>query len=107
MSNEEITDFGRTCSKCKTLKAWDQFDKKSTGINGRHSRCKICIKVEKKKWWRRKNIRKISSPEVLIHSHSDIETIQLPLTGRDRSDLENVFRRLIFQSIISTKESKS
>lgn len=107
MSSEEINDFGRTCSKCGAQKAWDQFDKKSTGPNGRHSRCKTCIKTEKKKWWRRKNVRKVSCPEVLIYSKSDLETVEIPLAGQDRRDLENIFRRLIFQSIVSGKESKS
>jgi hypothetical protein len=107
MSKDEISDSGRHCSKCGIFKIWDEFDKKPTGPNGRHSRCKSCIKTEKKKWWRRKNIRKVSCPEVLIYSKSDLETVDIPLGGQDRRDLENIFRRLIFQSIISGKERKS
>ncbi len=106
MTNHEISDFGRTCSKCLTPKTWDEFDKKSTGINGRHSHCKSCTKKEKKKWWRKKNVRKVSCPEVLIYSSSDIETTVIPLRGQDHTDLESIFRKLIFQSIISDKEIK-
>lgn len=106
MSNEEISALGRYCSKCSSFKSWDHFDKKSTGINGRHSRCKSCIKFQKKKWWRKKNTRKISSPEVLIYSKSDLEILEIPLLGQEKRDLENIFRRLIFQSLISEKENK-
>lgn len=106
MSKKETPDFGRICSRCETLKSWDEFDKKSTGINGRHSRCKSCIKIEKKKLWRKKNIRKVSCPEVLIYSKYDLETVEVPIQGQHRRDLENILRRLVFQSVISGKEIK-
>lgn len=92
---------GRKCSKCEKFKPWEEFDKKATGVNGRHSRCKLCIKLEKKKWWRKKIIRKSNCPEVVIYSKSDLEVVNVESTGQERRDLETVFRRLIFQSITS------
>lgn len=104
MSNYEITENGRTCSKCKTLKSWDQFDKKSTGVNGKNSSCKTCVKIEKKRRWLKLNTRRMSRPSVLIHTNADLEEVKIPLSDQELKNLDKAFRQLIFQSIIATKE---
>jgi len=104
MSQENLDLNGRNCSLCGVFKNWDQYDKKPTSANGYHSQCKKCVGVAKRKWWRKKNLRKKMYPEVLDFSNSDIEIQSAPITSRDKSDLERVFRQLIFHSITSKKE---
>lgn len=103
---EAHVETGRNCSCCNKFKLWNEYDKKSTGINGRHSRCKSCIKVEKKKRWRKKNMKKTLAPDILIFQKSDLEEKLLSFSDQNKKDLEAVFRRLVFQSIINKGDKK-
>lgn len=41
-----VTDDGRECSQCGELKAWDEFHRRTDGIHGRMSLCKVCVGIK-------------------------------------------------------------
>lgn len=40
-----ITKTGRRCSQCSEIKPWDEFYKRKTGVEGRGTTCKVCIRA--------------------------------------------------------------
>ncbi len=46
----EISDDGRTCTKCREFKSWDQFYDHSTAHRGKNPRCKTCVASHMRSW---------------------------------------------------------
>lgn len=98
-----IDNKGRICRKCETFKPWDKFDRKSDGLNGRHSQCKLCIGKFKRKWWKKKNIKKIIRPTILDFSNSDISEKTISFTKSEKSEFEKILRSMVFNSFCVSK----
>jgi len=98
-----IDNRGRICKGCGIFKVWECFDKKSDGLNGRHSQCKSCVKKFKLKWWRKKSIRKRVNPTVLEFSKSDIIETFIPLNSQEKVELEKILRSMVINCLCSKK----
>lgn len=104
MAKPDVTKSkGRVCRRCNTLKPWESFDKKSDGINGRHSQCKECIGTFKRKWWRKKNTRNPLSFTILEFTKSDITETFVPFETREKSEFEKLLRSMVLDSFCSQK----
>lgn len=95
---------GRICKKCETFKLWGYFDKKSNGVNGRHSQCKVCIKSFKRKWWKKKNMKPRVRPTILEFSKSHISETSVPFNSSEKTELEKILRSMVFDSFIKRRD---
>ena len=105
MSDSNLAPDGRTCSSCGKQKSWDSFDKKKSGPNGHHSRCKVCIGKQKKIWWKRKNMKRRVHPNIFEFTSSDIIEKGLAFNSTEKLELEKVLRMLVVDTLIKERTS--
>ena len=86
----EFSIKGRVCSSCGQHKAWDRYNKKSNGINGYDSRCKVCINKAKKSYRRNKIKRYVES-----------ETLRSVIIGSADQDKVDLIGRVLATSIMT------
>ncbi len=88
--NQPNSSIGRNCSGvCKKFKPWSDFDKKSNGLNGHDSRCKVCISKAKKSY--KSKIKK---------HYRDAQTIESKIIGVASQEKVEQLAKIIATSII-------
>jgi len=100
---DESKTQGRICRGCETFKTWENFDKKSNGINGHHSQCKECVSRFKLKWRKKKNMKKRVKPTVLEFANQDIKEVFVPFNSHEKLEFERILRSMVFDSFCSKK----
>lgn len=70
---------GRVCSGCGHLQPWHRYNKKSNGLNGYDSRCKICISKAKRHYKRKKSKRYVEATTLhsVVIGKADKEKVDL------------------------------
>ncbi len=47
----------KTCSRCRTVKALDEFAQRNDRVSGRHSQCKVCVAEAKRSEYAKNSTR--------------------------------------------------
>lgn len=51
MHEPSILEHGRTCNECFAFKVWDEYYPNARGPKGRSSKCKECLRAQRKQRW--------------------------------------------------------
>lgn len=93
LRKEFAASEGRECNRCGENKKWSEFDRKTGGLNGYDSRCKVCISKVR-------NLKKQKKKQM----YSRASKFNFSVTGEFESERVAAFSKIVATSLMQMLE---